>query len=335
MVITVTWSRIVLRPIQVRRINLEPATVGEPYIVRYEVTNRAKHIAGFSLWIEEKQSPNSTWKQYFRKARGWIMEVGAGETVHGEAIFWPLQRGEAVFDRIHITTSFPFGVIRSSKSVHQQVRVLIQPQVFPLRPSVISAIISSGPLGQRSLRRGRGGDDYYGLRELTSGDRLGDIAWKASARREELVCIQRSKPALPRIRVVLDLTTPTKSLQCDGDPRALEEQAISLCASLLVEALRQDQEIAMTILGLQTPQSTRFHGGTRHLSRLLSSLAQIDLDLDRDTFVPQQNADMQHDGLILVRPDRASVNRKFPEAWCFTASQLPSLQLQTPLSDTA
>lgn len=328
MIVTFIWTRIVLRSIVVRRVILEPAKLGEPYVVRYEVTNRAKRVAGFSLWIEEQQSSESTWQNFFRKARGWIMEIGAGETVHGEAIFWPTHRGMATFDRIRITTSFPFGMVRSSKYIRQHVQVLVHPEVVQLRPSVLKAIVSSGPLGQRSHRRGRGGDDYFGLRELVSSDRLGDIAWKASARRDELVCIQRSRPALPRVRVVLDLTTPTESLKGDGNLGVLEEQAISLCASVLTEAMRQDQEFALTILGFPSPAGIEFHSGIKHVRRLLSSLASIDLRHDRKPTQLRPTSIGQHSGLIVIRPDRSLPVRSMHDAWYFTASQLQELKLE-------
>ena len=335
LVVTFVWSKLVLRSIRVRRIIREPAKVGEPYVVRYEVTNRAMFMTGFSLWIEEKQSPTSTWQHFFRKARGWIMEVGAGETVHGEAIFWPMKRGEALFDHIRISTRFPFGMVKSSITIRQELRLFVQPEVVALRPSVVRAIVSSGPLGQRSQRRGRGGDDYFGLRELLSGDRLGDIAWKASAHRDELVCIHRSRPSLPKIRVVIDVTTPTTELQCDDDPRELEEKAISLCASLLTEATRQDQEVALTVLGIKTHGESGFHTGPRHLSRLLSTLSRIDLDLDRNPIPLRPTSAFQHVGLAVVRPDRSHPMKSVQDAWYFTASQCAELQLPLARSGTA
>jgi uncharacterized protein (DUF58 family) len=335
MVVTFVWAKLVLRRINVRRIILEPAKVGEPYIVRYELTNTAKRIAGFSLWVEEQPSKHSTWQHFFRKARGWIMEVGAGETVHGEAIFWPTNRGEATFDHIRLTTSFPFGMLRSTKTISQHTTVLVQPKVEKLQPSILRAIVSSGPLGQRSNRRGRGGDDYYGLRELVSGDRIGDIAWKASAKRGELVCIQRARPSLPKMRVVLDLTTPTNELQCDGNPHDVEEQTISLCASILSEAIRQEQEIALTILGVQTPRIVGFHSGSRHLTRLLSTLARIQLANARTPIPIRPVADNHQVGLVVIRPDRSTPLRSMSNVWYFHAEQLEGLRLDTVRSDSA
>jgi len=335
MSVTFVWTKLVLRKIKIRRVILEPAKVGEPYVVRYEVTNSAKRMAGFSLWFEEQQSAQSTWQLFFRKARGWIMEVGAGETVHGEAIFWPMNRGEAKFDKIQVTTSFPFGMIRSTKTISQPTTVLIQPKVVALQPSVLRAIVSSGPLGQRSNRRGRGGDDYFGLRELISGDRIGDIAWKASAKRGELVCIQRSRPSLPKIRFILDLTTPTDELHCPGNSAELEEQAISFCASLLSEALRQDQEVALTVFGVKTRAVAGFHCGTRHLARMLSSLASINLTEARTTIPILPSVDIQQIGLCVIRPDLSAPILSLKSAWYFHASQLDDVRLEPVVRDIA
>jgi len=334
MAITFVWTKLVLRSIEVRRIIGAPAKVGEPYVVRYEVRNTSKWFAGFSLWIEELETKESTWSAYFRKARGWIMEVGANEIVHGEAIFWPTNRGKAKFNRIRVTTSFPFGMFRSSKIVRQEVDVLVQPEVVPLRPSILHAIVSSGQLGQRSNRRGRGGDDYFGLRELVSGDRLGDIAWKASAKRGELVCIQRSRPSLPRVRVVLDLSTPTEELHCDEDKRTLEEQAISLCASTIVEAMRQEQEVALTVFGFSLQGVGNFHSSQRHIHRLLSSLAKIQLDLDREPIQIRTLAALKQSGLVVISPDRATPIQSLKDAWYFTAQQFGSLKRENERSKT-
>lgn len=335
MATTFFWTKVVLRGIEVRRIVSAPAKIGEPYVVRYEIHNASKWFAAFSLWIEEQQTEKANWQNYFQKARGWIMEVGPQESVHGEVILWPTCRGEAQFCSMRVTTSFPFGMVRSSKVIVQKMEVMVLPEVVRIRPSVLQAVVSSGPLGQRSNRRGQGGDDYYGLRELVSGDRLGDIAWKASAKRGELVCIQRSKPALPRIRIVLDLTTPTTELNCDGDARLLEEDAIALCASLLVEAVRQEQEVGLTILGSAVKGIGSFHTSPRHVQRLLTSLAKVKLDEDRAPVQLRSIAEMKQTGMVVVRPDRARPIRSLKDAWFFTASQFDDLKTVSQRSESA
>ena len=331
--IAFVWTKIALRGLQVTRLISAPAKHGEPYIVRYEVHNSSRWFTCFSLWIDE-QSKDSTWQTCFRKTRGWIMEVGAGESVQGEAVFWPTHRGEVTFTRICITTSFPFGVFRSKKIVRQKTTVLVYPEVLKLRPEVLQSVASSGLHGQRSSRHGQGSEDYYGLRELVSGDRLGDIAWKASARRGELVCVQRSRPSPPRIHFILDLSTPTELLQCDKDARSMEEAAISLCASLLVESVRQEQEIALVVLGFPMLETAGFHSGQRQLSRLLASLSRIHLDANRSKlhFGTESKKNV---GQAVIRPDSVRTNHALRDVKYFSGEQLAELQVRAKRSESA
>ncbi len=325
-VLTLIWSRLSVRVIDIHRLETGPARVGEPFVVRYAVTNRARRLAAFSLWIKEVDDFGS-WRSLLSPARAWIMEVGPGETVHAEAIFWPKRRGEARFDTLRLRTTFPFGMVRATRTLHQPRRVLVQPRMYQLRPSVLRTIVADGPLGQRSIRRGGEGDEYFGVRDLRSGDGLRDIAWKVSARRDELVCVERSHPSPPRIRVILDLTTPTPDLQCDDDARDLEERTISLCASLLAEASRQDQEFALTVLGLPGPWDASLRRGPRHLERLLGALASLNLDAPRQPSLEMHLPVAERAGLVVLRPDRDRPAASMPAAWHLTGEQLDEFLL--------
>ena len=219
--------------------------------------------------------------------------------------------------------------------MHQKSTVLVHPKVLKLRPDILQSINSSEPYGQHSGRHGQGGDDYCGLREFASGDRLGDIAWKVSARRGELVCVQRSRPSLSRIRVILDLTTPTKLLHCDKDARLLEEDAIALCASLLVEAVLQEQEVGLTILGFPSLEDSGMQSGKRQLNRLFASLSRIDLDASRDLMRIETATNRKKIGLVVIRPDSAWSHHTSRDVKCFSGTQLAELQSRVQRSESA
>ena len=324
-VMTFVWTRLTIRNIRVERVHTSQARVGQPFAVGYDVQNNARFQPAFSLWIEELDK-KKTWSSTFRQARAWVMEVGPREQVRSDTIFWPTKRGIAQFDSIRVRTSFPFGMMYASRVVHQPWRVLVQPEIHRLRQNVLQEVVSDGPMGQRSMRRGRGGEEFYGIREYQSGDSLGDIAWKSSSRRETDVCIERSQPSPPRLRVILDLTTPTSQLQCSENPRIAEEHSISLAASLFAEALRQGHEFALSVLGLPTTRDVGLRSGPRHLDRLLGTLAGLDLDEER---LPSQSNRIQHNdrvGRVVIRPDRSQHIGMTGNAWFFTGSQLADLK---------
>ena len=260
-------------------------------------------------------------------ARGWILHVGAGETVHGQGIMIPTSRGRLEFDRFRIRTSFPFGLIRRARSFSQPQHLLVYPQVHVLKDRVLESLSPQGPDGRRTLDQKGQGDDYFGIKQLRTGDSIRDIAWKLSAHRDELLGIERSSPSPPRVRIVLDLSTPTDSLQVDAverpTGRILEEDAISLAASLVAAAVERELEVAVTVLGTSDP-SLPFRAGAWHVHRIMTMLAGIDLDAERAS-VSGPVSDMEHAGLIVVRPDRVRPLNARQDAWYLTARQLSEL----------
>ncbi|MBC8523112.1 DUF58 domain-containing protein [PVC group bacterium] len=332
-IITFVWARLAIRKIKVERIHTGQARVGQPFAVGYDVQNNARFQPVFSLWIEELDNKKS-WSAIFRQAMAWVMEIGPRELVRSDTIFWPTQRGIAKFDRVRVRSSFPFGMIYASRVMSQPCQLLVQPEIHLLRPIVLQAIVSEGPMGQRSMRRGRGGEEFYGIREFQSGDSLGDIAWKSTSKQESLVCIERSRPSPPRLRVILDLTTPTEELQCSEDPRSAEENAISLAASLFAEALRRGHEFALTVIGLPSSRDVGLRSGPRHLDRLLGALACLDLDQAR---IPLQSNFVRNNervGRVVIRPDRSKHIGISGNSWFLTGSQLADLQLDKESVDS-
>ena len=96
------------------------------------------------------------------------------------------------------------------------------------------------------------GDDYYGMREFRHGDSMKQVAWKRSAAMDQLVCIERTTPAPPKVRVVINLTTSTDQLSARSDEQnkqnKLEEAAISIAASIICAADISGFEIGLKIL---------------------------------------------------------------------------------------
>ncbi|MAB82439.1 MAG: hypothetical protein CMJ24_03245 [Phycisphaerae bacterium] len=325
-VMSVLGSRWMIRGLTVRRQLPSHGMVGESLVVEYAVTRRRRSLPCFGLFIDEDATEGDGLDS--ERARGWVLHVGSGETVHAQAIVVPARRGRLDFEHFWIRTTFPFGMIRRRRRFSQPQHLLVYPRVHALRSRVLESLAPQGPDGLRTLDKKGQGDDYFGIRQLRTGDSIRDIAWKLSAHRDDLVGIERSSPSPPRIRIVLDLSTPTDELQVQADEpttaRELEERAISLAASLATAATSRELEVALTVLGSREP-SLPFRGGTWHVHRIMTMLASIDLDEERPAAPVRPLSDLEHAGLIVIRPDRVRPLGSRQDAWYLTARQMNDL----------
>lgn len=343
--------------LSLRAVRLDPrhGAVGEPLVVRYAVTNRNPLLPAFNVHVEELAEDSDMdrprrrgvrgwlqrlarrtkivfewpvhrraraglpgWRRLMAPASAWIMHVGPRETVHGEAVFWPGRRGEARFDRIRLWTSFPFGIIQKSVTISQPQHTLIYPRVVPLRRNVMAAVATEGPLGMRVTQSAGAGDDYFGMRDYRPGDHLRNIAWKRAAGLDQLVCIERSQPNPPRVRVIINL------LHGQG-AEELQEQAINLAASLIATVDRAGYEIGLSVLGVSSPP-IRIRRSQWHVAKMMAALAAIDLDQPRfaDRSLPP---DAERAAAVVIHPDRVDPTIGRSDAWHITARQLVNLSL--------
>lgn len=316
---------------RLRVIRLEPRTarVGEPLALRYSVRNRVRWWPLFDLQIEE--SPVSTpqgWSGAGRLAPAWLLHAGPRETAHVEGTFVPTRRGRFRFESVRAGTSFPFGLLWKIVVFKQASEVLVLPAVRALRPGVLRHLAPRGLGGVRTTSRAGPGEDFLGVREYRPGDSPRQIAWRRRAGLDELATVERSTHAPPRLRVALDLRRPTAQLRVEPGrdaavrARALEEDAITLAASLLAIADRDGYEYALSVDGIDAPR-TLLRRGHWHLQRLMAMLASIDLDAPRvDMASSDRDERAAH---IVIHVDRVDLTDERPGAVHLAATRLADL----------
>ena len=361
-------SGVMMMGVQARRIDPGSGAVGEPLVVGYEIQNRNRIFPIFNIHIEERiggrRTGNANWRSLMKPSRAWIMHIGPQESVHGESVFWPTSRGEARFDQLRIWTTFPFGLVKKSVTISQPQHTLIFPRLYQLKHGVLKAVTPAGPMGNRISQHPGAGDDYHGMREYRPGDSMRHIAWKRMAGLDQLVSIERSRPSPPKVRVILNLVHDACSgmdaASCGrgravdaisqaastAGHREMEERAISLAGSILYAADRAGMEIGLTVLGMPI-HPIPIRRSHWHLSRMMSSLAAIDLDQPRERLAGPAAAQHEAAGLIVVHPDEiesrvlpAGSGAAYAGAWHLSARQLESLiappsTTQAPISPAA
>ncbi|MDG1837521.1 MAG: DUF58 domain-containing protein [Phycisphaerales bacterium] len=329
-VLSVIVSWLSIRRLSIRRIVPEWGEVGEQLRIRYQVKRRTRWLPVFGLYVVDDMPAD-----HVRVDRpAWIMHVGAGEQVHGDARVTALRRGRLQLDTIEASTSFPFGLLRRRRRTHDPRDIIIYPRRHQLRSGVLRASGADRLDGPRSGRRRGNGREWYGTRPADGRDSLRDIAWKITAHRDELVCLDRAAPSPTRIRVVLDLRCATSELLVRGDvdPRAEEERAIELAASVLQQLHQSDCEVGLLVPGLQL-EATPIRGSAWHVHRLLTRLADLNLDETRSNWSEWDRADRS--GAIVIQPDRVRPLQGFPEALYLTAGQLEHLCVSSDMGATS
>lgn len=344
LIVSAVISNIAIRSLRIRRIDPQHGSVGEPLIVRYGVSNRGRMLSAFNLHVEEIQPVESReilLRPHDRASppHAWVMHVGTRETVHGEAIFWPTRRGKVAFNRMRVWTTFPFGIIRKSRVITQPQHTLIYPMLYELRRGLLQSITPRTLIGSKVTHHSGAGDDYYGMREYKPGDSMRHIAWKRTARIDQLITIERTSPSPAKLRVILDLTDyAAKSRQPGPESgksgaaalearRELEERAISLAASIVHAADLEGYEIGLTILGLPvTPIPLRRNRW--HFNKIMAALAEIDLNAGRIAAQPQPIRDAERAALVVIAPDRIHTLPGREDAWYLTGRQLDSLAVR-------
>lgn len=306
----------------VHRMVPEWAEVGEPMRVRYRVHRMSRWLPSFGLHVSDRLPKD----RVAIERAAWILHVGPGEEVHGDARMVPRKRGRLRFTTVLVTTSFPFGLFNRRRLLRQRRDVVVYPRRHRLVSGLLHAIGTERLDGPRAGRRRGQGREWYGLRPSAGQDSLRDIAWKVTAHRDEIICIDRAAPSLTRVRVVLDLRTPSEALQVGSgsDPVAAEERAIELAASVIQQFHHEGCEVGLMVPGL-LEETTPIRNSSWHLHRLLSRLAELDLSARRLAWQPDHRHDRS--SAVVIRPDRVRPLPQFPEALYLTGNQLDEVRV--------
>ncbi len=314
-------SGYMLMRLRARRIEPRRGRVGEPLLIRYELTNHSRFIPAYDLHVAERVDASLLEPA----GLAWVLHVGPRDQVHAEAVFRPRLRGPVRLHAFEVTSTFPFDLLRKVLVFSQRSEVLIHPEVRALRTTILSQITAGGIGGHRLSSHAGGNDDFFGVREYRPGDSIRQIAWKRLAGTGKLATIERSRSVPPRVRVLLDLSIATAALKMGPgeNARALEEEAIVLAASFLALADRLGYEYSLSIAGVATPH-VALRRGHFHREKLMSVLAAIDLDAPRTTGNGLAASD-ERATIVVVHADRADTSVAPSGAWHFTARQIPSL----------
>jgi uncharacterized protein (DUF58 family) len=241
------------------------------------------------------------------KPRAFLPFVGRRAAAHAQAIVTPRRRGVATLGEVRIVTTFPFGAIKKSVSFvpgaegEGRFRVFVRPVIVDLPPGLSNQIAHAARDSERSSTRVGRGDEFFGLREYSSGDSVRRIAWRSTARLGELVV--REDAAFDSSRVIVILRLSRRAAGAERD--LADERAISLAASAVLHAGQRGIAVGLAApsIGIYCEPGS----GDALIATILDGLAAIELDAAdvRREIIEEPRA--ARDAVILVDADSPAI----------------------------
>lgn len=253
-----------LRNLEITRAVPDGVMAGQPFEVRYQITNRQRRVGFYSLHISDRaESAQKPWLCEF-----FVPMLPAGRTIQVTLDRICPNRGRIDFDEIVLATRFPFGLITKLARVAVPQQTLVYPAIGAVRERRwqirrwSEASLDGRPLPQR------GDDEFYGLREYRPGDNPRRIHWRRSARAGQLVVREMARLGAAQIWCILDTRIP------EGDPELSErlEDAVSCAATVACDAIESSCKVGLICNG-EPPLILPPGGGRDYRLRVLRELA--------------------------------------------------------------
>ncbi len=243
-----------LRGISVTRRLPRRGIAGEPFEVELSVRNAKRRLSSHSLLITEVDGD----------AAGAQLLIGrlppGGELRSGYRVAVP-RRGAARFDRLRITTRFPFGFFEKSREHALPAELSIHPAGVRVPPA--TALPSAG-LGERPEPRPGQGAEFHALRDLRPDDDPRQVHWRSTARTGKPLVIERERERRRKVTLLVDSRRAERPEDLDG----AAEAAFALARRFVREGCE---------VGLAWPGGSVEPGiGAQHLHRLGDVVAALE-----------------------------------------------------------
>lgn len=311
--------------------NLECGATGS---LSYTVISRNRRLPVFALEIHEVASEPDAAGAFAESAAG-LVYLSPRTRERTALRFTPTRRGVLVLDRVRAESRFPFGLLVKSLEFSCPRKALVLPARLDLRVNALSIGSTGGAgVGSRLARTGSG-TEFYSIREYTPGDPRRSIAWRPSARRGDLLVIERNEPKSRSVWVWV--TAPPEDTQ-NGD--TLAERALAVALGLVREGVRRQRAVGLWMpwAGVRIEPAI----GRAHERRTAETLATLDLAISNagpSAWSPPPGGDASDVLLVPLgtpppearaHPERLTFDPAHPEQWLVPGADLPeALREQT------
>lgn len=181
--------------------------------------------------------------------------VEAGVANHITLLLATEKRGWQALPRVRVWTTFPLGLFHAWSWLHPEQSILIWPLPEPFGPA------PNAPAEDAQRMQLHRGDELASLRDYRAGDPQRHIAWKASARHDNLLVKDFEQPR----------SRPQWQLDWRNLPGLDAETRIARLARWLNEAHAERRRFSLWLPGEEIASSS----GVVHYVRCMNALAQL------------------------------------------------------------
>lgn len=294
-------SEVILRGLEMRRQIPSEIYAGVPFLTGVVLTNRKRRVPAFSLEVEDVFAGQQAMKKCF------FLKVPAGGTLQTSYRGECPRRGVQPITHCVISTRFPFGFFRKSKTLPVADELLVLPAPYPV-DHLIRAL--AGLDGHQSQPHRGQGQEFHGLRQHQEGDDARAIYWKRSARTGRLVIREQAADHSREIALYVNTALPPGGAPPEGAGADELGDAVAALAASALRHLQQTGCAVSVILDGQTFAASDRRGALMAL-RALALMSMIPGGQPpRPGAAPSAAKDQRH-RLLITHPLAASAPGRF------------------------
>jgi uncharacterized protein (DUF58 family) len=248
-------SRIVLQGLELELSLPDHLFAGQPVLARLRLENRKQFSPTFSVTVSGRAD--------LRPKRGrrplptapailiqdvYVPYLPRRSSTSPDVMLTFPKRGNYSQESFRVSTRFPFGFIRKTRSIPCGREVLVLPSVQPTEK--FFEVLPRLGAELDSYLKGHS-HDLYAIRDYQQSDSARLVDWKATARVRQLKVREFTREDDRRLRLVFDPWVP------DTNPETLEsfEKTVTLCACLAWYFYETGATISFATDGFETPMS--------------------------------------------------------------------------------
>jgi len=179
------------------------------------------------------------------------------------------QRGLIRIGELELSTSFPFGLFEYRLVVPVQSEILVYPRIGVFKDDPLPGSRFSRLMTSTETVNDKGQEEFRNLREYRPGDNPRLIAWRATAKRGELMVKELEDDLTKRVSIFIETRLEPDARNLD---RLRLERTISFATTLIQRLAKRRCWIGIYLFN---PKLTHVHAGRggRHLDRVMRTLA--------------------------------------------------------------